>query len=599
MNKAAKLQAEAAGASQLVAPEADVPADPRRSVTADYNIQGQQLALEAQATSQAHTEEDIYWGQVAQMQALGQFSQQQDLSAYDMNAFYIDPTASNVTQGPSLPMFDDTPASYGMANQWGWGFNNDLGSDMHDAGVLSLGSSWPTLPGFDGSSSAAYDDEHDRQPPLAASAFRTSSGETVPPERTASSGLASGAAASRLADVRRSMAPHSEVTSSPTPTAIRMSSVRPSSFIGSNITRGVPLKYKNLQSQALRRPHNAVSTARNITVLSSRKRPAEETITTPSVKRTHVVGEGVSSGSDDEIEIVEGGCKAKGTNEPSKNSVRGLSSSRKVLVEHAYRHLRGRIAGRQAFPSSSYELEHFAYESLRDANEELLQKSPGWTSRAPSTYEDQDRDLVALRGSQMRGDMKTMSRNEVVLLKVFPTHKSTDPQVIDAARKTYDGLTTGSAFTRSTSGSMYGAEIIRSVIARVLFAHGDQSIGIVCEKIFQDLMPLPTIALACAAIQCSLDEWKTGVYEPVTFSELVYKPKYDAFLADLTNWSTFTERPGCSHATVQLQRELLAYSRAATGPSAFSASIGNPVAIIGALSAADISRYEANDHWEG
>ncbi|CDO71945.1 hypothetical protein BN946_scf184940.g92 [Trametes cinnabarina] len=78
---------------------------------------------------------------------------------------------------------------------------------------------------------------------------------------------------------------------------------------------------------------------------------------------------------------------------------------------------------------------------------------------------------------------------------------------------------------------LYEAEIIQSIINRVFYKTATDD-GVVLAKIYEPF-PFVGLALILTAIQCSLDEWDTGAFSKVTFSEESYSGIYHRHLQEL------------------------------------------------------------------
>ncbi|KAF8576235.1 hypothetical protein K439DRAFT_1397491 [Ramaria rubella] len=63
--------------------------------------------------------------------------------------------------------------------------------------------------------------------------------------------------------------------------------------------------------------------------------------------------------------------------------------------------------------------------------------------------------------------------------------------------------------------------------------------GVIFHLYF-NLIPLPTMALVFTVIENCIDEWSSGVYQPLDFTEKSYRDIYEQHLASLEKWQSHT-----------------------------------------------------------
>ncbi|KAI0822409.1 hypothetical protein BC628DRAFT_1277799, partial [Trametes gibbosa] len=98
---------------------------------------------------------------------------------------------------------------------------------------------------------------------------------------------------------------------------------------------------------------------------------------------------------------------------------------------------------------------------------------------------------------------------------------------------------------------LYEADIIQAVINQVFYKSSEDD-GVVHSGIY-DPFPVPGLALVLTVIQCAIDEWSTGPFQRVTFSEEAYSSTYNQHLQEL--WA-FEKESGDDEALTDLCTEI-------------------------------------------
>ncbi|KAH9857337.1 hypothetical protein C2E23DRAFT_693633, partial [Lenzites betulinus] len=109
---------------------------------------------------------------------------------------------------------------------------------------------------------------------------------------------------------------------------------------------------------------------------------------------------------------------------------------------------------------------------------------------------------------------------------------------------------------------LYEAEILQIVINRVFYKSSEDD-GISLADVY-DPFPVPGLALVLTAIQCAIDEWDTGAFASVTFSEEAYSAVYEQHLQEL---NAYELESGEDHVVKDISQTLSRYHAKAPLPS--------------------------------
>ncbi|KAJ7572034.1 hypothetical protein C8J56DRAFT_906872 [Mycena floridula] len=192
------------------------------------------------------------------------------------------------------------------------------------------------------------------------------------------------------------------------------------------------------------------------------------------------------------------------------------------------------------------------YESLQDHLEN------GYIGNAPPT--DDELELIKMRTTQLRGQVITCARALVPpyfeLKPASTVEELNDNHVNVAVLLNGDVFVCRDHLDSDAPGSLFRARIIQHIINGTAFNNGQKSEGLHGDS-FADKITLPTIALICTAIQCAIEEWKTGIKVQIPFTAKQYEVVYHRHLATLQHWEAYTSQPGRSCSTLILQQDLL------------------------------------------
>jgi len=178
--------------------------------------------------------------------------------------------------------------------------------------------------------------------------------------------------------------------------------------------------------------------------------------------------------------------------------------------------------------------------------------------------------LIAARASHFRGVLKSVSRDPVKNVFGFE-HTEHDVDIINRNRERATRLLENCSFiyknplARDQPGTLFRNSTIEEVIKKAFFSEKEQSLAIKKEAHFNDDggLPLVTIALTTTAIQCAIDEWKTGIRTNCDFTAKAYAKEYRKYLKTLEEWDLYTSTR--RKTTLNLRRELLHNGRTHAG----------------------------------
>ncbi|KAJ6489148.1 hypothetical protein DFH09DRAFT_378989 [Mycena vulgaris] len=156
--------------------------------------------------------------------------------------------------------------------------------------------------------------------------------------------------------------------------------------------------------------------------------------------------------------------------------------------------------------------------------------------------------LITRRGAQMRGELKTKVRGLVEL--VFGFESGQNKKNIRKNRQLAEDLKEGMGYSYREFPSvatkrkgMYKAKIIQKS-TNVMWFNNRRDEGATHPELFGPVFPKPAFALVLSAIECSIDEWATGVKSDVPFTAADYRGVYLEHLKCLEEFEKHTAPRG-------------------------------------------------------
>ncbi|CDO77808.1 hypothetical protein BN946_scf184534.g3 [Trametes cinnabarina] len=147
--------------------------------------------------------------------------------------------------------------------------------------------------------------------------------------------------------------------------------------------------------------------------------------------------------------------------------------------------------------------------------------------------------VVAKYSWNLRGEVKTTARALVQGAFGFKTGLSPSSRVFNQERTAF--LKRGRAFVYEIIGEtmedhvgLYEAEIIQDVVNRIFYKSPTDD-GIKVADVYTPF-PFVGLALVLMAIECCIDEWESGVFCKVTFSEENYSAIYQRHLQEMRSF---------------------------------------------------------------
>ncbi|KAL7278906.1 hypothetical protein ACG7TL_006737 [Trametes sanguinea] len=160
--------------------------------------------------------------------------------------------------------------------------------------------------------------------------------------------------------------------------------------------------------------------------------------------------------------------------------------------------------------------------------------------------------LIAQYSWNLRGEIKNTARSLVQGAYGFKAGLTPPSRLYNQERCAF--LRQGCTFAYEIIGEaerdhlgLYEAEIIQSIINRVFYKTATDD-GVALAKVYEPF-PFVGLALVLTAIQCSIDEWDTGAFVKVTFSEEGYYSVYRRHLQDLR---AFEEESGADRILTEI-----------------------------------------------
>ncbi|EIW80283.1 hypothetical protein CONPUDRAFT_90562 [Coniophora puteana RWD-64-598 SS2] len=149
------------------------------------------------------------------------------------------------------------------------------------------------------------------------------------------------------------------------------------------------------------------------------------------------------------------------------------------------------------------------------------------------------RKLITDRTSHLRGELKTKARPLVA--SAFGFEDTVDEDAQAANRKLVEDLKKDSSFVYRVRGNtpeehrgMFLAKIIQQLINDI-FYKGKKATAVKWEEFFTTF-PKPGFALVLSAIECAIDEWQSGSFHRVSFSEMDYRAVFETHLKNLDDF---------------------------------------------------------------
>ncbi|CDO75467.1 hypothetical protein BN946_scf184935.g3 [Trametes cinnabarina] len=198
-----------------------------------------------------------------------------------------------------------------------------------------------------------------------------------------------------------------------------------------------------------------------------------------------------------------------------------------------------------------------------------------WQSAAAKLQIDMAPDneiltVIAQYSWNLRGEVKTTARALVQGAFGFKTGLTPVSRVYNQEHAA--AMKRGRAFVYESIGEtvddhlgLYEAEIIQDVINRVFYKSPSDD-GIQLADAY-DPFPFVGLALILTAIECCIDEWESGTFSKVTFSEENYGAVYQRHLQELR---AFEAESGADRILTDICKQISARGRACAKAPAMS-----------------------------
>ncbi|KAJ6456820.1 hypothetical protein C8R47DRAFT_996109, partial [Mycena vitilis] len=237
------------------------------------------------------------------------------------------------------------------------------------------------------------------------------------------------------------------------------------------------------------------------------------------------------SSDDDDIRVVQA---QKINNHQGRPRAKDFDDLTQELVSITNTWFRCLLATRDAFPEHTPE-------------QQMLRQSWSWACQELGVHMSMTPDIAKLitrRGSQMRGELKTKTRPLTEL--VFGFESGQNKKNVRKNRKLAEDLKEGLGYCYETSPAdadgrkgLYKAKIIQKSINAMWFNNKHDE-GATHAELFGPALPKPAFALILTAIECTIDEWATGIKTEVQFSAADYRSVYQDHLKCLDDFEKHT-----------------------------------------------------------
>ncbi|KAJ7100313.1 hypothetical protein C8R43DRAFT_851793, partial [Mycena crocata] len=157
--------------------------------------------------------------------------------------------------------------------------------------------------------------------------------------------------------------------------------------------------------------------------------------------------------------------------------------------------------------------------------------------------------LIARRGPQMRGELKTKVRSLCEL--VFGFESGQNKKNVRKNRQLAEDVKEGFGYAYEVNDAqkfpadasqrkgLYKAKIIQKSV-NLMWFNNRRDEGATHPELFGPAFPKPAFALVLAAIECAIDEWATGIKTDVPFTAADYRSVYQDHLKALDEFEKHT-----------------------------------------------------------
>ncbi|KAJ6629318.1 hypothetical protein B0H10DRAFT_1776357, partial [Mycena sp. CBHHK59/15] len=151
--------------------------------------------------------------------------------------------------------------------------------------------------------------------------------------------------------------------------------------------------------------------------------------------------------------------------------------------------------------------------------------------------------LITRRGPKVRGELKTKVRALVELVHGFESGQNKTN--VRKNRVLAEDLKEGFGYCYKARSfflrkGLYKAKIIQKA-ANVMWFNNRRDEGAMHPDIFGPEFPRPALALILSSIDCSIDEWATGIKTDVPFTATDYRSVYQEHLKCLAEFEEHTK----------------------------------------------------------
>ncbi|KAI0266652.1 hypothetical protein BGY98DRAFT_912890 [Russula aff. rugulosa BPL654] len=217
---------------------------------------------------------------------------------------------------------------------------------------------------------------------------------------------------------------------------------------------------------------------------------------------------------------------------------------------------------------------HFKVDLLRvnpypDRTHELEWAKVGWAAAnmmcdLKIAHNSELIKMITCRGSHLRGEIKTKVKPLVASMYGFevPTSETIcarNRKLVEELKEGYTFLYKTRAIDDQPKSGLYEHKIIQAAV-NVCFFKNRLDVAIQLSKYFR---PFPCVALMLifTAIECSIDEWSTGVRTDIHFTTEAYQSVFKEHLLVFNNFADYCRENGCPDLVKKLLERIHDHGR--------------------------------------
>ncbi|KAJ7800718.1 hypothetical protein B0H13DRAFT_2499480 [Mycena leptocephala] len=313
------------------------------------------------------------------------------------------------------------------------------------------------------------------------------------------------------------------------------------------LTPAVPtVPYAANPRQLTRRAHLSADTPSSSPTPTAMKRPITE----------------VEDGRDDRDQDSDSDEEEEAINVPGPGRAADLPPARRRIFDLAASHLRLLVISEAPY-ADGLQLDKLAVAAWYSAYKDL-RESHGYQGSSPPTYDELG--LLKKRFHQVKGGVKTISRDVVVSKKGYNFNQENTPEAIAHNRQLVTDLIEKNKFlyrdptNSSIPGSLFEHPALQEVLNRTFYNDEGSSEAILLPKYFENGLPEKALAFFATALLCVITEYQTGERVKTRMTAKTWQPSFEKLLRTIQDWKVYTTNSG-SNLTRKLQIRMVQNAR--------------------------------------